>query len=563
MDRKRPTNSNNKNKRKSITFEDDDFIFSEAPLNQKEQKILGVKSEYMVFYIAIAVVGVIVAFVLALSSLNFFSRNATVPPGLSVNQQTPPDPDADLLSAAGPDENFIAQSFLGLITALDVSGSAIQIHDVLERGTSTFFVQPSTDMRGRFNNALVLNEFRVGDIVDVSFNPDNNHLSRVSISTNADIWENRYTGLEVNTLNNTITVDDKMFVYNTNTIIINDGMVYPVTELHPLSMVSMRGIGNTVWFIESIQGFGTLRVTGSEAIMGGFLEVGREGTIPLGEDVSPLDQELAVSEGIHRVVIHGDNIANEIREVTITSGQTEYLDLSDIEITRGHLIINASIENAIITLNGMPITSGEPNPLPFGDYRVIVQYPGYLSFDETVTFEEHNQNVMVVLVPEPPSYDNIVGGGGGVSGDHTQVVTGRQEIRTEPAGAHVFVDNVFLGTSPVTAQLELGQRTVTVQLDGFNSTTHTIMVSNTNLPVIFELQPSPNLPQPGIGGNNNNNPNLDNSLPIIDTPANTPSTVVPPSNTPTVPDQSNNNPPSGVIMPVTPDEINTVPLPNN
>ena len=549
MDRKKP-----QNKRKSITFEDDDFIFSEEPLNKKEQKILGVKSEYMVFYIAIAIVGVIVAFVLSLASMNFFRGSS--PSYANNNNVTPPvnDGDTTLINLVNPDENPDTLYLLGMITAVDLTNQAVQIHDVMNRTTATYFVQSGTDMRGRFNQALAFSEFSAGDLVDINFTEEDKQLTRIALSTNDAIWEGRYTGLDVNVQSNTIVVDGQMFTFNSNTVVTNEGLPMPIADLHPLSMVTMRGVGNTVWYIENIQGFGTLQVIGSDAIMGGFLEVGREGTITLGADVSPLDQEINISEGIHRVVIHGDNVATQTKEVTIINGEITVLDLSDVDITRGHLIINSSTPDVIITLNGMPVTAGEPNALPFGSHRVVAQKTGYTPFDENVDFTEHNQNITILLTPLPTPDENYNNSGL----ENSQVVTGRQEIRTIPTGAYVFVDNILMGTSPITLQLELGQRNVTLQLDGFNSTSGMIMVSNNNLPVEFELQPTPSLPQPGIGGGQNNNSNINNNLPIIDPPSNNPSTIVPPSTTPLVPDNSNNNPPSGVIMPVTPDDISNV-----
>lgn len=560
-------NRKNQPKRKSITFEDDDFIFSEEPVSKREQRILGIKSEYMVFYIAIAIVGVILAFVLSLSSMNFFGAGGSASTGSSNNQTlgTPPidtPTDGDIL--LGSPES--TQTFLGIITAIDSANQVFAIQNVNTRQSSAYMVQTGTDLRGTFNQALIFSEFSVGDFVDVTHIEETINLTRLALSTDASVWDGRFTGLEINHQNNTLLVDGQVFAFNTDTMVFNEGAPYSLDQLHPLSIVLMRGVGNTVWYIESIQGFGTLRVIGSENIMGGFLEIGREGTIPLGEDVSPLDQELDVTSGVHRLVIHGDNIATETRDIIIQNGELYYLDLSDIEITHGHLHVHINQASAILTLNGMPLGLDEPVRLPFGQYRIIAQAPGYVAFDDLVDFEYHGQSLTIVLIPEP-----LTGAG---NGSNESIVTGRVEIRTEPAGAYVFIDNVLVGISPVITHVELGQRHVVVQMDDFHATHMAIMVSNHNVPWVFELQPTPANAQPGLPNQlpPTSPPDADGSgIPIVQPPLTLPPAVLPPANTPVMPDQPTNLVPEGVItpegesaVPVMPDDLTNVPMmPNN
>ena len=179
--------------------------------------------------------------------------------------------------------------------------------------------------------------------------------------------------------------------------------------------------------------------------------------------------------------------------------------------------------------------------LGFGPIRVVAQYQGYVAFDEVIEFEEHNQLLPIVLLAQPysPTIPHVPGGGGfGITPGLPQT---RVEFRSVPAGANIFVDGSFHGQTPLITELYHGQRSISVQLEGFQTTVDTIVVtSGPMIPFEYEMQALPSSPQPGLdtgppmpGGGGLGSPPapLPPAGPNIQPPA-----VTPPTNTPVIPD---------------------------
>lgn len=536
---------NNKPKQKRhLTFEDDDFLFNEDQV-KKEQKILGIKSEYLVFYIAIAIVGIIVVFVSALGAFNFFFTGGDNNTPSFANNQALLNDDNDDGSSLGiellPNENYL--TFTGMITNIDSSNRVFQIHNVNTRDNYRLFVQTGSELRGRFGQMLVFSEFNPGYIVNVSYNPDNNNIYRINIYDGNDYWENRFvTGLQVDP-NGIIIYEGSIYVFNSELLVVNNGLPYSVENIYPLTMVTMRGIGNTVWYIEVERGFGTIQIVNNPAIINGSVEISREASAPIGSGANPLDQIVQVSEGAHTLVVHGDNISLYTRDVIVVNGQTTSVDLSDIELTSGYLNINVN-DSAIVTVNGVQVNAQGPINLPFGTHRVIAQMQGYESFSEVIEFEEHNQNLNIALIRTQNQNQNN-------NQPSSDAVTRRVEIRSTPSGASVSIDGTHVGNTPIVTDVLQGAREVTLQLEGFTTTVAPIFVASHNLPFDFELQPLPTSPQPG--------------LPVVDSATVTPPNVTPPHNTPLLPEAPATNIPPSVVSPppVNQDDISFIPGPSS
>lgn len=576
MDKKprQPKLNGQPNKKKQVTFEDDDFLFV-ADEDKKEQRILGIKSEYMVFYIAAAIVAIILIFVGALGAFNLFSGLGGG--GESQNPRQTPITANNPITIPNPDLTSIDQELsvlTALVTSVDSNNRIISMHNTSTRENINMFATTSSDLRGRFNQTLVVSEINTGDIVQVTYNPDNNNMTRLQILDGGSVWQRNFvTGLSIDLASRTIVFDNNIYLFNNETLVLNQGSSYNIGNIGPLTMVTMRGIDSVVWYIEVERGYGTVQVLNNTSVINGSVQIGREASVPLGTGVSPLDQVVQISEGSHTIVAHGENISMFTKDIVVLNGQTIQVDLSELEITAGSLNINVTPSDATVSINGQVRDVSEPLTLAFGPIRVIAQYNGYVSFDEVIEFETHNQLLPIVLLEQvyvPTIPPNIGGGGFGIEprDPNTNV-----EFRSIPSGASVFVDGVFQGQTPFIANLYHGQRSIAVQLEGFFTTQDTRVVTmGPMLPFEYELQPIPNSLQPGVSP-----PVLPTQTPLTDAPVTSvpgvqPPTVTPPIGTPVIPDPP--APPPNVIQQVPPanigynppvigNELTTLPNPSN
>ena len=94
-------------------------------------------------------------------------------------------------------------------------------------------------------------------------------------------------------------------------------------------------------------------------------------------------------------------------------------------------------------LGTMPI---DPIALLPGDHTVRVTQPGYTDFTDVVTIESDRTVTMDVEL---------------------LAVAGILDLETNPPGAHVFIDEHFMGESPLTADLNEGAHQLRLRLSGY------------------------------------------------------------------------------------------------
>lgn len=456
------------NKKNAPDFDNEDDLYD--PLTGKKliphnkskkkakKKFLNINSEYAVFYIVTLIIAVIVSVILFVA---MFSR-------VRVDI---PDPDTGIEMDDSLDDMLLAENevtILGVVQNINTVSRVLHIYDITTRNTILLNVEGSTDLRDRFGQGLVFAEISQGDIVNATYDTTNNTLSSLSISN--DTWERRFvSGLEINENNKTITMGNDTFNYTDQIQILNNGENYSIANLHPLNIVTMRGINNTVWFIEVEKGFGTVNVINSNQIKNGSMEIGRSISIPIGEQADPNSQYANIQEGTHRITVRGSNIAPYTREINVNNGETTIVDLSTIPLTSGTLTITTNVP-ATVTINGSQVDITEPIPLNFGQYAIAAQSPGYYPYESTLAVNNPNQQLEITLLPE--------------------TVNGTIEITSIPAGADVFIDNTSIGITPITATVEQGIRNLTIRKEGFITVEMPVDVSSRSRPISIELQPT-------------------------------------------------------------------------
>ena len=535
-------------RKKAVTFEDDAFLFNGGQGGVGDQRTMGIKNEYMVLYIAGAIVALMIVFVGALGAFNLFSgigggNNAsgagTTPPFVS-NPVNPPGGGTSNLGVEAPTpvtpDN--TETITAMITGLDLNNRIVSLHNTETRESVNTFVTTATDLRGRFNQILIFTELRIGDLVQLTYNPDNNNAAHLRQLDTDTVWEHRFvTGVAVDYTSRTLMYDGNMYIFNNETMILNQGQPDTMLSIGPLTMMSLRGLGNTVWFVEIERGYGTVQFLNNLSVINGFIQIGLEETVQLGADISPLDQIVQLSEGTHTIIVDGDNIARFIDEIEVVAGQTIQVDLSELEVIGGALNINVTPATATVSVNGMSVDTEEPLMLQFGALRVVAQYAGHQPFDEVIEFDTHNQHLPIVLMLQP--YSPTIPGGF-VPVDPSEPTT-RVEFRSVPLGANVFIDGQFRGQTPLVINVEQGQRNISLQLEGFQTTQDTRFITmGPMLPFEYEMQPLPSSPQPGAGtGPALPPPVMPNDPALPPAPGLTPPVVTPPNHTPVIPDAPN------------------------
>ena len=178
-----------------------------------------------------------------------------------------------------------------------------------------------------------------------------------------------------------------------------------------------------------------------------------------------------LAAGTHTVTLRKAGYQTWTTKYTVYYGQTTYVNAQltpvsnpttgDLEVTSNPagaaVYVDTDFQGITSPGNTLDVLSLSP-----GTHTVVVKKSGYQDYTTTTNIRAgQTAQVSVTLVP---------------SGQPS--TTASIEITSDPSGADVLINNIYIGITPLTAQnVQPGSKTVTISLSGYNSYTSTLQVS--------------------------------------------------------------------------------------
>lgn len=209
---------------------------------------------------------------------------------------------------------------------------------------------------------------------------------------------------------------------------------------------------------------------------------------------------ISLDTGTHSVTFKKSGYSNYTTSVRINEGQTSSLSvvLAETE-TGGYVSIASNPTGASVYIDGTyvgntPASSsfGTVSHLSAGPYStnayhtLVLKLDGYNTY--STSFRPQEKSVVTITPTLTPAAPTTAG----------------LHVTSVPAGASVYVDNVYYGTTPATIPgLQTGSHTVKVSALGYNDSVSTITVTagqSVELPVtLTPTSAPPKSPAPVLG----------------------------------------------------------------
>jgi len=415
------------------------------------------KNKYIAFYVItlIIAVGVCLAtFWFVYSQISGGMTNEpTERPNITV--QAPPDVDDD------EDEPPVLAveeiALTGVIVSVQQNGRTLEILDIDSLSVLSFTADNSTTLQGRAGESMSFAQFRMGDIVDARFREPGEPLTSISLAPNA--WEYRNVdGVVVNLFANTLTVGENqaMYRFGNQTIALFENETFDITDIHPMSVVTLRGIDSDIWFVEMSRGTGFINIVNGQNIRDGVVEIASNATVQLNDDGIAEGGPVRVTTGNRQIFISGSNIHDFNTSIDVSAGEQAILDLSVVQFLAGVVSFNISEPGAAITVNGTPHPADEPLILDYGRHELVVTREGFTTYERTFELNSPTLEVAVTLERDANRVN--------ISVFTTNATTGEPLM-----GASVYFDNVFIGLTPISALVYEGDRMLSIRKEGFGS----------------------------------------------------------------------------------------------
>ncbi len=420
------------------------------------------KSQYAVFLITTVFVGIVICLIVFAVVFNSITSGrkdeyeATKPTETSSISSSIDDKEDDL-----PKENISNLEIGAIITDISKTSKNIMLYDIDNEKEYSVFVDNTTLLKDKYGSPIVFAEFKRGDIVQAQFGETDNLLISMQASTSA--W--KFTSsAKVDTVEKTIKISGATYSYNDNIIAVYKNGTFDIANIDPVDTVTVRGYKDTALYIELEKSHGTLTMEARTDIKNGTLEIDNEIYKTLNEPI-----EIKVTEGTHKIVIKGDNIEPYSKEIDVESEGVYDLDFPEIVIKAGAVTFKISEPDATLTINGKETSFNNPVELDYGEYDIKITKSGFVSWEKKITLDKPTYEVSATL--------------------EKAVQVSKLAITSEPSGANIYIDNIYVGISPLTTSVEYGLRTITVRKSGYIEISFSVDVNTESIPLPITLSP--------------------------------------------------------------------------
>lgn len=361
----------------------------------------------------------------------------------------------------------IEKNFYALIKNIN-TGKEISYYDVIDGKNSFIKANDQTIITDVSGTKLTLSDVKVGDIVNIVLSETGDTAKEIKYTS--ETWvKNKISDFTLDKTLMTITYDNNTHIYNEETIVQYDGKPTELSKLDPMDTITIKGYESKIWSIEVNEYHGSIIVKNKDKITDGTIEIDSKKSIKLGE----IDK-ISVTGGAHNVVIKGSNIETSTQDIYVASGDEYEIDLSNTQSKTGVIVIKTNVNDYKLFVNGNETAeAGEPLVLAMGEYALKITKEGYTPWEQKVTLSEASMEVTAELVEE--------------------ILLGDVTISTEPSGSYLYIDDTYIGVSPVLVKLTYGEHRLIIKTDGYEDVNAPITVNKPSDVVNVILIETPNI----------------------------------------------------------------------
>ncbi|MBR5798891.1 MAG: PEGA domain-containing protein [Lachnospiraceae bacterium] len=341
---------------------------------------------------------------------------------------------------------------------------------MIERGEErTFSYSLATAVADKHGSAMIMQQMIPGDIVSVRYNNELEKLGSLQQSAESFVFPEMQK-YRLDKKKGTVDIGSDTYSLSKDVKVFSDGRQIDISQVLKQDVLTFKGIHHEVTSILVDQGHGYLDLSNEEALLGGWIEVGQTVISTINEDML-----ITVPEGDYTVRVTSGEI-EEIKQVTIERDKETMLNFGHIETekpTSGKVTFSITPVNAFVYVDDVEIDPTYAIRLPFGIHKLTAKAAGYDTLSKYFEVTEDGLQVSMNLseaeateTTEADEEDEKK------AGDvYTVTVKG-------PAGAEVYVDNLYKGTAPVSFVKEPGEHVITLRRDGYKTRSHSVFIED-------------------------------------------------------------------------------------
>lgn len=340
----------------------------------------------------------------------------------------------------------------------------------------------ATTMWDKYGEAISMAQLSEGDIVDVKFLKGKKRVADIAIHPNVFKYTD-VTKYEINEFTRTFTIAKEAFQYSKDMVVVSDGREIDLMDLNEADVLSVQGIGSTIYSIAVDKGHGYLKLANDEYFIGGWIEIGTEMIRPITDDML-----LVVPEGKYDVLFTNKGNSGT-KKVTIGRDEEVTVDIGDFEIKEiqyGKVIFTMNPTEAMLYIDGRLVDTSNAISLEYGIHQLIAMANGYNTLTQYIKVGQESAGVSITMEKESAESDDEKE----KEDEEKETIdissTYKVYIDT-PESVEVYLNGNYIGISPVNFAKKPGTHTITLRKNGYVTRSYTIDIDKEEKDVTYSF----------------------------------------------------------------------------
>lgn len=385
-----------------------------------------------------------------------------------------------------------------VVKGIDAKTQTITLYDIDSGLEKTVGYNGATEVYSRNKVAILMSQLVCGEIVEGYFEGNEQVLSKVQISK--DAWEyKKIKAIDLDRTKGIVTLTGRKYKYQNDAAVFYGTEQQMMIDLNERDEVTVKGIGDRAYSFIITKGHGYVRLGGHEDFLGGSITIDKNIFLKVEQNML-----IAVGEGEHTIVVENKDM-QVVKDIQVERNQEFFFDMSTYEPEKketGKVKFVIQPSDAVLYINGKVRNYSGLISLPYGNYAITVKAEGYQDYTGILHVEEsmkdyetiyvdlvEDTSISITNTPSPsitpaptlsPRTKRTSKPVKTTAPVVTEVPTDKEHkiFISEPEGAKVYVDGVYKGVAPVSFTKILGDITVTLSKDGYQTKSYSITIDD-------------------------------------------------------------------------------------
>lgn len=390
--------------------------------------------------------------------------------------------------------------FVGVIKAVDTDLETIEFYDATFDRIESYSYSGGTEILTKNETQMTASELEAGDVYDVYTSEDGRKI--VKLQQTSGLTKYVDAVVQVDAEQKRLTIQGNHYAYTEHLLVFSEGKLIQPMEITPEDKVTFRGTTGQAYSLIVTRGHGYIQPKNYNDFLGGTVTVQGEVILPVSENML-----LSVPEGTQLLAMNNGDLTSEA-SVEVKRGQVTEVNMAQFQTqvpntARVHFKINPA--GAEVYVNGALQDPSKPISLKYGNHSIKVVLEGYNDYIGVVHIQDPNPTIKIDLaeesaeVEEEDSSSSVSEEDNSSSSPKTSTTSYDKEHKitvSAPSGAAVYVDGTYKGVVPCDFTKMLGNVTLTLTKEGYETKSYSVQISDDSQNVTWSF---PDLTKKGNG----------------------------------------------------------------